>query len=1135
MNFKPLITYSGDGPLFKSLESHIIQSLPSDTCEWKRSYGRSTIKNIKVEGCFKQLEVCKTLLENYLSGTWRILNQPVLHIFISECSDIETYKATVKEEIDSWLKNLKTYDITDWMILIVENIDIRKTKNILPRQSVLDKIRLDFASKNGDRCVSILNPLKFEIKATESFRSMIARMRHLILSGYNKNIIKYEEIIRANREKRNQEGWSFINYFLLQEELAFVLEMLGLNADALVQYDELDAMFNLFILNSMYGDQLKPQWLTTFEKPLNSFRGITLNKSEMLETREKIVDGSVTLLEFRNYLFERQCFLLNDSGKVYEIAERLLPFLFSTLREIEALKLESYNGTLSCWQFVTAICVLNLCDQVVESKDIFKCSQHSASIWNLAKDKAYELGKLCGLLPNCVPTSEQLHVVILLSAAIGETSPAESAKIELPIPETSRSHSPNRRVQKTGSERLREALSSNTAFQKLYLELSELAISTYKHVSRLRSARLVGLDLGNFYCALNEPHKAVVFFNDLLRELKSENWNALASQTLLELANCYKKMEDSLMYTKICAAISCCVELETLVRSFYFDEFLKSLKKIQNMLNVDKKSQNNIVVFEDHFKVLGIQLLNECPVIQDSLLQLEVRIESNFPREILCEVIAMSFELTDQKLEDPALSQINNEINELPISIHLDFKQDNSLSCASVVCEGKGKQTVRRTSSTSRRKNSPTVRSDFTSAATIENVVIKPGTNTIMLTTKALRVGILIWKQLSIQFQHLDFLTESVLVQCKTFEITTKPSSAVLSFNNLMSGLDQKIQLLVSGGSFHFPKQSSISLKFSKGLKMKIANDPDSKEYHRELNVKLPDFKFFEERTIDLNAFCDLPCRRDETLIEHKVMLQCPWSRSEIHIPIKFLPILTACCRLHSSGDKKFLQVITKSLHDNDLILMDATMKCDADGVVLTDLNPKSQNKLFISKNVSVSYLFEIEVEPLKTEMELPVINIEFNLFYAEVGKPEVIRRYNCPFDVTDYKTLFLIKVKIEPSELCRVGSVCHLHLTIHKLHEEYHHNELMYEVLFDQQSWAVYGRSAGVISMAECNEQIITLDVFPLNAGFLPLPNIRLSKYMANKTKNDNPKLVPFAPTQIYNSTKSLQLHVLASNNDQQ
>jgi hypothetical protein len=95
-----------------------------------------------------------------------------------------------------------------------------------------------------------------------------------------------------------------------------------------------------------------------------------------------------------------------------------------------------------------------------------------------------------------------------------------------------------------------------------------------------------------------------------------------------------------------------------------------------------------------------------------------------------------------------------------------------------------------------------------------------------------------------------------------------------------------------------------------------------------------------------------------------------------------------------------------------------------------------------------------------------------------------------------------------------------------------------MYEVLFDQNLWAVYGRSAGVISMADVNESIVTLDVFPLTAGFLPLPNIRLSKYVstANKSKNDNPKLIPFAPTQVYNSTKSLQIHVLASSNvDQQ
>lgn len=1012
------------------------------------------------------------------------------------------------------------------MILIVETIDIKKTKNILPRQSVLDKIRVDFAPKCADKCVSILNPLKFENKATESFRSMVQRIRHFILSGYNKNLVKFEDIIRSRREERNKEDWDFCNYFLLQEQLSFVLEMLSLHSDALVQYDELDAMFNLFIMNTMFGE--KPKWIKVFEKPLNNLRGITMCKKDMQEARKKIVDESVTLIEFRNYMFQRQCILLSSLGYQFEIAQRLFPFLFSTLKEIEALRLETYNGSLSCWQFVNCLEVLNLCDCVNGTESIIKCSQYTASIWNLAKDKLYELGKLCGLLPNYTPTSEQLHIVVQLSSAIGDNPERDdSEQRELEI---KRSHSPSRKIPKPGCEKLREALGSNEGFKKLYLELSELAISTYKHVSRLRSARLVGLDLGNFYCALNEPQKAIVFLTDLLRELKKEKWSALASQTLLELANCYKKMNDSLSYTKVCAAISCCHDLETLVRTFYFDEFLKSLKVVQNILNVSEKGQNNYVALEDHFKIIDIHLFNKGPIIQDSLLTLEIKIDSNFPREIICEVIALSSELIGkQKSQD--VSPQSNEFDMLPFTIHFDYKQDNSLSGASVVCEGKEK--VRRTSS-GKNENAPAVRSDFSNAATLENVVIHPGVNVLSINTKAVQVGAWNFKQFSIQFQNLEFLSKTIPLKLKPFEITTKPSSASLHFANLVAGLDQNMNLMISGGSYHFPKETLITLKGSKGLKLKTT---EGAEYQRTVSIQLIDFKLFEERSVQLQALCELPCRRDETMIDQKVMLQCPWSDSEIQIPLKFLPILTACCRLHSSGSKKFLQVITKTLYEKDLILMDAVMKCDADGVVITDLNPKSQNKLTVAKNISTSYIYEIEVEPLKTQNELPVISIEFNLMYAEAVKPDLIRRYICPFDVTDYKTLFEVKVKVEPSELCRVGSVCHLNLTITKLNDQNQHNDLMYEVLFDQNIWAVYGRSAGVISMADTSETVITLDVFPLTAGFLPLPNIRLSKYVANpNAKNDNPKLIAFAPTQVYNTTKSLQIHVLASSNvDQQ
>lgn len=48
------------------------------------------------------------------------------------------------------------------------------------------------------------------------------------------------------------------------------------------------------------------------------------------------------------------------------------------------------------------------------------------------------------------------------------------------------------------------------------------------------------------------------------------------------------------------------------------------------------------------------------------------------------------------------------------------------------------------------------------------------------------------------------------------------------------------------------------------------------------------------------------------------------------------------------------------------------------------------------------------------------------------------------------------------------------------------------------------YYRSPGVITMESnsAEPQTVTLDVMPLVAGYLPLPTVRLSKYIAANTK---------------------------------
>lgn len=694
--------------MFRSLESHIASSVPLDACEWKRSYGRP-VKDVHLDVSFQPFSVKH--LEKFKSGQWSILEQPVLHLYVTECSDVDSYKSSVKEDIDSWLKTLAGHGIVDWMILVVETIDVKKTKNILPRTTVLDKIRADFGSKSGDRCISVLNPMKFEMKATESYRCFLQRVRHLMLSGYNRNINKYEELIRANRETRTQDGWCFIKYFLLQEELAFVLEMLGLHSEALIQYDELDAMFSQFILNSVFGD--RPKWLAIFQKPFNSFHGITMNKRCPQGVRTKIEDKSVTLLEFRSYLFERQATILIGAGNAAEVAERLLPFLFSTLRELEALKIELLVGALACWEFVCALEVLDVCESVIESDNTANIFKHSASIWNLAKDKLYELGKLCGLLPGDVPTSEQIHTVVQLSAGMGDGQLYQSNKLpdnkEAERQKEPRSISPGRTsAKRPATERLKEALGSNQAFQKLFLELSELTISTYKHITRLRSARLVGLDLGNFYCSLSEPNKAASFFTDLLRELKEENWHYLSSQTLLELANCYRKMDDLVAYTKTCAAISCCAELELPVKRFYFDEFMKAVQVISPKLDASDLSGCHLSGLEDHFRIVDIRVDRSGDIIQDQMLTVTLQVESKFPKDLQAERVSLSYDSHSKATETDSLNAEQTNHAMLPVSMHFDYNQDNTLNFASVVCTSdKTKHLVRRKSSC-RRKISPT-------------------------------------------------------------------------------------------------------------------------------------------------------------------------------------------------------------------------------------------------------------------------------------------------------------------------------------------------------------------------------------------------------------------------------------------
>lgn len=62
----------------------------------------------------------------------------------------------------------------------------------------------------------MINPLRSESRSAGSWRGLLVNFRLLLLFAYDRALLRFEEIVREQREKRNQPGWNFCNYFLLQ-------------------------------------------------------------------------------------------------------------------------------------------------------------------------------------------------------------------------------------------------------------------------------------------------------------------------------------------------------------------------------------------------------------------------------------------------------------------------------------------------------------------------------------------------------------------------------------------------------------------------------------------------------------------------------------------------------------------------------------------------------------------------------------------------------------------------------------------------------------------------------------------------------------------------------------------------------
>jgi trafficking protein particle complex subunit 10 len=179
-----------------------------DACEWRRPLGRPA-RQVRVDAVLS-------------SPSEAAPGRPALHTYWSGCVDVDTWRTTEKDSVDKWVRSL--HAAAEWLL-------------VLPTPKVTDKAKADL--KTTERCIFVKDP------------SLLRRVRLLLLSAVNTEEQHLGQEVRRERESRNEAGWSFGEYLALQEKLASLLGALkGVEDEALVQYDELDALFTQFVRNA---------------------------------------------------------------------------------------------------------------------------------------------------------------------------------------------------------------------------------------------------------------------------------------------------------------------------------------------------------------------------------------------------------------------------------------------------------------------------------------------------------------------------------------------------------------------------------------------------------------------------------------------------------------------------------------------------------------------------------------------------------------------------------------------------------------------------------------------------------------------------------------------------------------------
>ncbi|KDR81848.1 hypothetical protein GALMADRAFT_240099 [Galerina marginata CBS 339.88] len=487
-NQRVLVSYTAPpifiaSPNWNKVHAALLAQLPLRNIHWK-SASRASVKTIQeLDVTLIPFDSLRDEHTSQIPAT--LLEKPLLNIYVVHCedSDQEAYRTTFKKQIKDWHTAVTSRKNQEWLILQIIRPDAMRqaTGNFFQiKGSVLDKLKTDFNSDKRDRVLQVNwitgndNPL--------AWAEFVNKMKEGLVYAFDNAIETRQEEVKRSDNQQSMPGWNFCTFFILKESLASSFEGMNLFEEALVPYDELEALFY------KVSKEKNMSWFGTLIHPnpqddLSPILSVT-RKSY----RDLILANTISIFDFRIYLLARQCQLLAKLGRMNEVTTKVGFFLGAfgkRLREVESTLSPLF---IESWIYSSA---LGAVEQINSWTTSFKVDASKSVSANAGKGELLDLARI------------QLDIIGVEAGHLPSAPPfSTSSGSNTPLPTGAELHFPN--------ETLNAAINTRDAFYELYIAVTNRAIDLYAKSGRRKFAlklhgNLAALELhrGNLAAALN--------------------------------------------------------------------------------------------------------------------------------------------------------------------------------------------------------------------------------------------------------------------------------------------------------------------------------------------------------------------------------------------------------------------------------------------------------------------------------------------------------------------------------------------------------------------------------------------------------------------------------------------------------